>query len=143
MKTLIKKILRETSNKKEKLKSELLNIGVQDAKRFGVTPTDYINIVFDGDVVSYVSHFLNPLLHLDKSGRLYMYNGYGPFQGTVFEYHVRKLFYQNVRRVLFIPKKKYDYIMKFMDEETLTEFLNEYYELYFDKIVPQKEVNFG
>jgi hypothetical protein len=33
--------------------------------------------------------------------------------------------------------------MKFMNEETLTEFLNEYYDLYFDKIVVQKETNFG
>jgi hypothetical protein len=143
MRELIKKILKETSSKK--LKSEFLNMGVEGAKRLGVSPTDYLNIVFDGDVVSYVSHFLNPLLHLNiySSGKLYMHDGDGPFQGTVFEYDVRKPFNQNVRRVLLIPKKKYDYIMKFMNEETLTEFLNEYYELYFDKIVPQKEVNFG
>ena len=143
MRTLIKKILRETSN--NKLKTEFLNMGVQDAKQLGVSPTDYINIVFDGDVVSYVSHFLNDLLHLNiySSGKLYMHDGDGPFQGTVFEYQKYKPFNEDIRRIVVIPKKKYDYIMKFMNEETLTEFLNEYYDLYFDKIVPQKEVNFG
>lgn len=143
MRILIKKILRETSNKK--LKSEFLNMGVEGAKRLGVSPTDYLNIVFDGDVVSYVSHSLNDLLHLNiySSGKLYMHDGDGPFRGTVFVYDVHKPFNKNVRRILFIPKTKYDYIMKFMNEETLTEFLNEYYDLYFDKIVVEKETNFG
>lgn len=134
-----------TESQHNKLKYEFLDMGVEKAKRLGVTPTDYINIVFDGDVVSYVSHFLNDLLNLDiySSGRTYMFNGNGPFQGTVFEYQTYKPLNKDVRRILLIPKTKYDYIMKFMDEESLSEFLNEYYELYFDKIVVQKEYNFG
>jgi hypothetical protein len=143
MKLLIKKILRETSNKK--LKTEFLNMGVEGAKELGVSPTDYINIVFDGDVVSYVSHFLNDLLHLNiySSGKLYMHNGDGPFRGTVFEYQKYKPSNEDVRRIVVIPKPKYDYLMKFMDKETLTEFLNEYYNLFFDKIVVVSEHNFG
>jgi hypothetical protein len=154
MRTLIKKILRETSN--NKLKTEFLNMGVEGAKQLGVSPTDYINIVFDGDVISHVSHFLNPLLHLDKSGRWYMYNGDGPLQGGVFEYVVSPGVFKKIGndyiynpsnkdiiRTVWIYQKKYDYIMKFMDEGSLTRFLNEYYNLFFHKIVPQKEVNFG
>jgi hypothetical protein len=134
-----------TESQHKKLKYEFLDMGIEGAKRLGVTPTDYLNIVFNGDVVSYVSYSLNDLLHLNiySSGKLYMHDGDGPFRGTVFEYQKYKPFNEDIRRIVVIPKKKYDYIMKFMNEETLTEFLNEYYDLYFDKIVPQKEVNFG
>ena len=134
-----------TKSQHNKLKQEFLNIGVEGAKQLGVFSSDYINIVFNGDVVSYVSHFLNDLLHLNiySSGKLYMHDGDGPFRGTVFEYQKYKPLNKDIRRILVIPKTKYDYIMKFMNEETLTEFLNEYYDLYFDKIVIQKETNFG
>jgi hypothetical protein len=134
-----------TESQHKKLKYEFLDMGIEGAKRLGVTPTDYLNIVFNGDVVSYVSYSLNDLLHLNiySSGKLYMHDGDGPFRGTVFEYDVRKPFNEDIRRIVLIPKTKYDYIMKFMNEETLTEFLNEYYDLYFDKIVVQKETNFG
>jgi hypothetical protein len=134
-----------TESQHKKLKYEFLDMGIEGAKRLGVTPTDYLNIVFNGDVVSYVSYSLNDLLHLNiySSGKLYMHDGDGPFQGTVFEYQKYKPFNEDIRRIVVIPKKKYDYIMKFMNEETLTEFLNEYYDLYFDKIVVQKETNFG
>lgn len=120
-------------------------MGVEGAKKLGVSPTEYISIVFDNDIVSYVSHFLNNLLHLDiySSGKLYMFNGDGPFQGTVFEYKVYKPYNERIQRIVSIPKNKYDYIMKFMDEESLIEFLNEYYELYFDRIVVERETNFG
>jgi hypothetical protein len=132
-----------TESQHKKLKYEFLDMGIEGAKRLGVT--DYVNIVFDGDVISYVSHFLNDLLHLNiySSGKLYMHDGDGPFQGTVFEYQKYKPFNEDIRRIVVIPKTKYDYIMKFMNEETLTEFLNEYYDLYFDKIVVQKVTNFG
>lgn len=114
-------------------------------KKIGVSPTEYIDIIFDNDIVSYVSHFLNDLLHLDiySSGKLFMYNGDGPFRGTVFECKAYKPHNKGIQRVVSVPKKKYDYIMKFMDEENLIEFLNEYYDLYFDKLVVEKEVNFG
>jgi hypothetical protein len=134
-----------TESQHKKLKYEFLDMGIEGAKRLGVTPTDYLNIVFNGDVVSYVSYSLNDLLHLNiySSGKLYMHDGDGPFRGTVFEYQKYKPFNEDIRRIVLIPKTKYDYIMKFMNEETLTEFLNEYYDLYFDKIVVQKETNFG
>ena len=143
MKETIRKVLKEISN--QKLKKEFLDMGVEGAKKMGVSPTEYIDIVFDGDIVSYVSHFLNDLLHLDiySSGKLYMFNGEGPFQGTVFEYKVYKPINKGVRKVVSIPKKKYDHIMKFMDKEALSDFINEYYKIDFNRIVVERETNFG
>jgi len=135
-----KKILKEERSKR--LKSELLRIGVFQAKRMGLSIEDFINIVFDGNLKNYIEHYMDPILNLKKqtyrTSFLYRGRRWGTetqlsrlFDGVVFEY-VPLHENSNGRKIyphINIPEIKWNFIKIFLEQQTLLTFLNDYYDL--------------
>lgn len=146
MREIIRRIIQET--KISKFKQRLKDMGPKKAKEsLGIELEDFVDIVHDGDIVDYVLININELTDLKKYGNLYMYNGKGPFRGTVFRYVPR----QKTERVYIensyalVPSSKLSYLSSkgILTEELLIEFLNEFYDLDITEIVPERETNFG
>lgn len=148
MRSLIRKVIREMAS--TNLKGALIAMGPKKAKKsLGINLEDFVSIVYDDDIVDYVSDFIpeltNLTLHSEKS---YDYNGEGPLAGLVFTYIKRQKTRAGniVEPYANIPKNKLEYLIK--EAELLTEqmfliFLNEYYDLNMTKIVPIRPTNFG
>ena len=147
MREIIRKVIQET--KMSKLKQRLKDMGSKKSKEYsGIGIEDFVNIVHDGDIVDYVLVNINELSNLTKyANGLFMYNGKGPFRGTVFRYVPR----QKTKRLniensyALVPSSKLSYLSSegILTEELLIEFLNEFYDLDITKIVPERETNFG
>jgi len=115
----------------------------------GMDLEDFVRIVYDDDIVDYVSDFIPELTNLTlHSKKSYDYNGEGPLRGLVFTYIKRQKTRAGniVEPYANIPKNKLEYLIQ--DKQLLTEqmfliFLNEYYDLNMTKIVPIRPTNFG
>ena len=134
-----------------KLKKELISMGPEKAnENLGISSKDFVSIVYDGDIVEYVSDYIPELLNLTKhSGNSYDYNGDGPLlRGLVFKY-VRKHKTTRGNVVLpyaLIPQSKLEYLVeisKLLTEEMIVEFINEYYYKDITRIIPIPTTNFG
>lgn len=147
MKEIIRKVIQEA--KLSKFKQRLKDMGPKKAKEsFSLELEDFVDIVHDGDIVDYVLNNINELTELKEYGnRLFMYDGDGPFRGTVFRYVPRqkteRLYIEN--SYALVPQSKLDYLSSegLITKELLIEFLNEFYDLYITRIVPERETNFG
>ena len=147
MREIIRRIIQET--KISKFKQILKDMGPKKAKEsLGIELEDFVDILHDGDIVDYVLSNINELTDLKEYGnRLFMYNGKGPFRGTVFRYVPRqkteRLYIEN--SYALVPSSKLSYLSSegILTEELLIEFLNEFYDLDITEIVPERETNFG
>ena len=148
MRSIIKNLLREMAS--TKLQNELTSMGPKEAQEsLGISLEDYVTIVYDNDIIDYVSDNIPELTDLTKySNNTYDYNGKGPLQGLVFKY-VGK--YKNRRGNIvlpyaIIPRPKLRYLIeeeKLLTKEMIIEFINEFYDLDVTEIVPMRETNFG
>lgn len=133
-----------------KLQNELISMGPKEAqKNLGISLKDYITIVYDNDIIDYVSDHIPELTDLTKySNNTYDYDGKGEIQGLVFRY-VGK--YKNERKnneiaYAIIPRPKLSYLIeeeKLLTKEMIIEFINEFYGLDIVEIAPMRETNFG
>lgn len=149
MRSIIRKILKEMAS--SNLRKELISMGPTNAKEsLGIPLEDFVSIVYDGDIIEYVSDYIPELLYLTKhSGNSYDYNGDGPLlRGLVFKY-VRKHKTTRGNVVLpyaLIPQSKLEYLIeiaKLLTEEMIVEFINEFYHKDITRIIPIPTTNFG
>jgi len=148
MRTTIKKVIRETAS--TRLQRELIAMGPNRAQEsLGVDLKDFVKIVYDNDIIKYVSNHIPELTDLTKySNNTYDYDGRGPLQGLVFKY-VGKHKNRKGDTILpyaIIPQPKLTYLMaleRLLTPDMLIEFINEFYELNVTRIVKMPETNFG
>ena len=132
------------------LKKELISMGPAKAnENLGISLEDFVTIVYDGDIIDYVSDYVPELLYLrNHSVSSYDYNGEGPLRGLVFKY-VRKHKTTRGNLVLpyaLIPQSKLKYLIeikKLLTEEMIVEFINEFYHKDITRIIPIPTTNFG
>ena len=137
------------------LRKELISIGPKEAQEsLGISLEDYITIVYDNDIIDYVSNHIPELTDLTRyqdiaySDSVYDYNGDGPLQGLVFKY-VGKHKNRKGDTILpyaIIPQPKLTYLMaleRLLTPDMLIEFINEFYELNVTRIVKMPATNFG
>lgn len=132
------------------LKKELISMGpVKANENLGISSEDFFTIVYDGDIIEYVSDYIPELLYLrNHSVNSYDYNGEGPLRGLVFKY-VRKHKTPRGNIVLpyaLIPQSKLEYLIKekkLLTEDMIVEFINEYYNKDITRIIPIPTTNFG
>jgi hypothetical protein len=110
---------------------------------------DYVNIVYNGNIIEYVANNIPELTDLRKhSIYSYDYNGRGPLQGLVFRYRGKHT-YRNGNIVLpyaSIPESKITYLIaleKLLTPKMLIEFINEFYDLDVTRIAKIPSTNFG
>ena len=132
------------------LKNELISMGPKEAQRnLGISLKDYITIVYDNDIIDYVSNHIPELTDLTKySNNTYDYDGKGEIQGLVFRYvgkHKNK--YGNiVLPYLIVPQYKLSYLMaseKLLTPKMFIEFINKFYNLDATRIAKMTATNFG
>ena len=149
MRSIIRKVIREMAS--TNLRNALIAMGRKQAqKNLGISLEDYVTIIYDNDLIEYVSDYIPELLNLTKhSGNSYDYNGDGPLlRGLVFKY-VRKHKTTRGNVVLpyaLIPQSKLEYLVeisKLLTEEMIVEFINEYYHKDITRIIPIPTTNFG
>ena len=148
MRSIIKNLLREMAN--TNLRKELISMGPKEAQEgLGISLEDYISIVYDNDIIDYVSNHIPELTDLKRhSTNSYDYNGKGPLQGLVFRYRGKHT-YNNGNVVLpyaSIPQPKLTYLIaleKLLTPDLLIEFINEFYNLNVTRIAKIPETNFG
>ena len=131
------KILSEAVS--QKLKNELKSLGPLESKELGITTDDYVNIVYDGNLVEYISEYLNPLLHLTITGReengkkyiikaQYRGDSDSPLSGYILTYYPK-----NPPKIVqsegYVDPKKWEIIQKYLTKFQFMDFMNEYYEL--------------
>lgn len=148
MRSIIRKILKEMAS--TNLRKELISMGPEKAKEnLGISLEDFVRLVYDYDIVEYVSDFIPELLYLkNHSVTSYDYNGEGPLRGLVFKY-MRK--HKNLRGKIvlpyaLIPQSKLNYLIEekeLLTEEMIVEFINEYYHKDITRIIPIPTTNFG
>ena len=123
----------------QKLKNEIKSMGPLQAKEMGITTDDYVDIVYDGNLVEYVSEYLNPLLNLTISGReengkkyiikaQYRGDSDSPLSGYILTYYPK-----NPPRISqsegYIFGKKWEIIQKYLTKFQFMDFMNGYYDL--------------
>jgi len=148
MRSIIRRVIREMAS--TNLRNELIAMGRKQAEEsLGISLKDYLTIVYDNDIIEYVSDYVPELTDLTRySNYTYDYNGDGPLQGFVFRY-VGK--YKNERKnneiaYAIIPRPKLRYLIeeeKLLTKEMIIEFINEFYGLDIVEIAPMRETNFG
>lgn len=134
MKTF-QKILSEAVS--QKLKNELKGMGPLRAKEVGITTDDFVNIVYDGDIVQYVAKNTPFLLNLTIYGRslnekkyIFKYHGDSSsvLNGTVLEY-----FPSNPpikpQSEGWVHHNKWTFLKDYMTKWQFMDFMNEYYDL--------------
>ena len=137
------------------LRNELIAMGRKQAQEsLGISLEDYVTIIYDNDLIQYVSDYIPELTDLTRyqdiaySDSTYDYNGDGPLQGLVFKY-VGKHKNRRGNIVLpyaIIPRPKLRYLIeeeKLLTKEMIIEFINEFYDLDVTEIAPMRETNFG
>ncbi len=137
MRDIIKKVLRESN--REKMGDRLRSIGLQSAKNMGFSVQQFIDLAFDGDLVSYVSEYVNQLLHLEREGlfRSYYASSKGLLDGFVFTYKPSRNMpggSELPSSIVFNIINAKKIIPDFLDKTLLLEFINEYYFLDAEKI---------
>ncbi len=148
MRSTIRRILREMAS--TNLRKELISRGPKKAQEsFGMSLEDYVNIVYNGNIIEYVANNIPELTDLKKhSIYSYDYNGRGPLQGLVFRYRGKHT-YRNGNIVLpyaSIPESKITYLIaleKLLTPELLIKFINEFYDLDVTRIAKIPSTNFG
>ena len=144
MRSIIRNILREMAS--TNLKTALIAMGPKKANEsLKISLEDYVTIVYDNDIIDYVSDHIPELTDLTKySNNTYDYNGKGPLQGLVFKYvgKYKTKMGNIISPHAVIPRSKLLHL-ELLTQEMLIEFINEFYELNVTRIVPMKETNFG
>lgn len=134
MKTF-QKILSEAVS--QKLKNELKGMGPLRAKEVGINTDDFVNIVYDGDIVEYVAKNTPFLLNLTVHGReegekkyvlKYQDNRDSILNGVVIEYFPKAPPRQPESNA-YIHIDKWTFLKDYMTKWQLIDFLNQYYDL--------------
>lgn len=137
------------------LRKELISIGPKEAQEsLGISLEDYITIVYDNDIIDYVSNHIPELTDLTGyqdmgyNDRVYDYNGNGPLQGLVFKYVWKHKNRKGniILPYLMVPQTKLTYLMsleKLLTPEMFIEFINEFYDFDATRIVKIPKTNFG
>lgn len=140
MKT-IRKIISESLQ--TKLKERLIKMGPIAAKEVGIDTEDFINIVYDGEMLKYIMDFLFELVDLTFYGELeknkkiiVMYEGTeknSPLKGVVMEYYPKNDGHSG-KSVAYIHKNKWDYISKYLTESQFINFAKDFWDLHIEKL---------
>lgn len=148
MRSTIRRIIREMAS--TNLRKELISRGPKKAQEsFGMSLEDYVNIVYDGNIIEYVANNIPELTDLRKhSINSYDYNGRGPLQGLVFTYAGKHKNRKGdiVSPYVSIPVSKITYLIaseKLLTPEMFIEFINDFYYLDAKRIVKIPSTNFG
>jgi len=148
MRSIIKNILREMAS--TNLKNELISMGPKEAQRnLGISLQDYLTIVYDNDIIDYVSNHIPQLTDLTKyRDNTYDYNGNGPIQGLVFKYMGKRKNSEGkiVLPYAIVPQYKLSYLMaseKLLTPKMFIEFINKFYNLDATRIAKMPATNFG
>lgn len=138
MRTIIKKILKETTKKKtsEYLKSK----GPLESSNMGLDLEDFVNLAYDGDIVQYVSEYLNELLHLTPK-KEYETNAVVlfPIKDTeIFKEDTPIYSPSKEDNLLLLSSRSMQSIKEYMTTGMFVKFMNEFYNLDITKLFVKK-----